>query len=62
MKLIAKDNPHLIIINGPIFPLENKFIQEGIIILNGKFISINQLYKIFFTEIINIFKVNIQNF
>jgi hypothetical protein len=59
MKLIANDNSRLILINGPTSPLENKSIQESIIKLNGKFIIINQLYKIFFTELINIFKVNL---
>jgi hypothetical protein len=58
MKLIANDLPHLIIINGPIFPIENKIIQEGTIKINEILITINKLYNIFFTKINNIFEVN----
>lgn len=58
LKKIADDKPHLIIINGPIFPLENKIIQEGTMKLNGVIISFNELYRIFFTKINDVFKVN----
>ena len=57
LKKIAEDKPHLIIINGPFFPLENKFVQDGTMKFNGKIISYNDLYKLMFTKINEVFKV-----
>lgn len=36
--------------------MENKIIQEGTMKLNNKIITLNELYRIFFTKIDEIFK------